>query len=431
MASTSTKKIEKMYGALGPKEVRRLMAKLAREHNIDEMNRLRLGISSEQASTYNDGLKLLRVLNGNLLDWILIAGMGMERERHRLNTAFAEGARQWLESYRMGETWRLIPYPVTESEYRAIVKLQRARAEPIEEWIGSVWEKEPETPGLRPELADILRERPPYDDESDEAEEREEELWQRFYQIVIDAIERGELRKAKRPSDTTSKSDGYWVASGALSDWALGTTEETHEPFGPGFSIPLIDELFAGSMYAKWEIRPDSDAEQVKARREEIRDVFSRLTVLGNRGRDELPSLEPPLTPQAHRKAQKEAHELYESLQEDNKPAKLAVAAANGFAAFRAQLEGLSGAVDIITRDEFYGEDPLWPEVRIHLEAGREEVERFEDAWNDTSMMNYAIRQEMGLPTETLEEIRETAPIPTIEPETQEMLSLIRAWGES
>lgn len=430
MASAASKKIEKLYASLGPKEIRRMMAKLSREHNTAEMDRLRQAIPMDHAKTYNDGLKYLRVLNGNLLDWILIAGMGMERERYRLSTAVAERGRQWLESYRMEQVWKLTPYPVTESEYRAIIKVQRADASPVDEWMGIPWEKDPETPGLRPELAEILRERPPYDDESDKAQEREEELWQRFYGCFVDAIERGELREAKRPKDTTSDSEGYWVANGELSDWALGTTEETYEPLGPGYAVPMVGELFNGSMYAEWDIRPDAEAEHVKARREEIRDVFARLTVLGSRGRDELPSLEPPLTPQAHRKAQKEAHELYESLRSDTTPAKLAVAAAKGFAAFRAQLDGLAGAVDIITRDEFFGEDPLWPEVRSHLEAGQEEVKRFEDAWNNT-MMNYDIRKELGLPVETFEEMREPAPLPTVEPETEEMLSLIRAWGES
>jgi hypothetical protein len=292
------------------------------------------------------------------------------------------------------------------------------------------WEKDPETPGLRPELAELLRERPSCDDESDEAQEREEALWQRFYQCFIDAIERGHLHEVKHPKDTASDSDAPWIRAGELSDWALGTTEETFEPSSPGFAVPIIDELFAGSMYAKWDIRPDAEAERVKARREEIRDVFSGLTVMGSSGRNELPSLEPPLTPQAHRKAQKEAHELYESLRSDTTPAKLAVAAATGFAAFRAQLEGLAEAVAIVERDDFFGEDPLWPEVRSLLEAGREEVNRFEEAWNST-MMNHPIRKEMGLPVETLEEIREPAPLPTVEPEIQAMLELIRAWGES
>ena len=427
--SAAGKKIEKLYGSLSEKELTRMHARLFRMNDIAELEKLRRATPQEHGASYNRTRRLLRVLNGNVPDWLLISGMGMERERFRLDVVIAEGARLWLEDYRMHEVWKLTPYPVTESEYRAIVKVQRTSPSPVDEWVERAWEMSPETPGLRPELAIILRERPPYDDESDEAEEHEEKLWQRFYGCFLDAIERGELKTKPRPKDANGEDDGEpWVATGALSDWTLNTTEETFEPLGPAFAVPIIDELFAGSMHADWDIRPNSEGEYVKERRETLRDVFLELAGFP-RNHETAPTLEPPLTLQALRKAQKEASELfYSHRHRDNVPAQTAVAAAKGFAAFRAQLEGLAEAIEIVQRDDFYGEDPLLPEFRELLEKGQVESEAFAEAWAENTMMTYSIRQELGLPVDTSEEVREPPPLPTEEPKTQAMLELIRAW---
>src|SRR5215218_1452826 len=118
-----------LYAGLAPVERVRLMARLARAHDTVELNRLCDATPMAQAGVYNRAIALLRTLNGNLLDWITILHMGMERDRFRLQHAIVDGAHRWLALARLADVWTLVAYPVTEGEYRALVGLERAELE--------------------------------------------------------------------------------------------------------------------------------------------------------------------------------------------------------------------------------------------------------------------------------------------------------------
>ncbi|MCA9834400.1 MAG: hypothetical protein KC435_10655, partial [Thermomicrobiales bacterium] len=230
MASTSTKKIEKMYGALGPKEVRRMMAKLAREHNIDEMNRLRLGIAQEQARVYNDGLKLLRVVNGNLNDWVGLALVGMQRDRFRFQHLLRETALEAVLRYHLTEMWRFIKYPVTESELRTIRQLRRSELVSLDGYAEMLSEVEGSEEGLNPSIAeyinslpeDIERERSEFNgrpsEEALQEDIRRGRIIEKEIRAIIDAaIKKGELPKPRKHEGELS------LPWGVLTDWGEGT----------------------------------------------------------------------------------------------------------------------------------------------------------------------------------------------------------------
>lgn len=81
MASATGKKIDTLYGKLGEKERVRMLAKLSRKSDIAGMEKLRNATPPEHEDAYNHALKLLRVLNGNLTDWLALFKTGMERDR--------------------------------------------------------------------------------------------------------------------------------------------------------------------------------------------------------------------------------------------------------------------------------------------------------------------------------------------------------------
>jgi hypothetical protein len=66
-----------------------MLAKLSKTRDTAEIERLRRGTPIAHADIYNRALRLLRVLNGHILDWILNFHIGMERDRMRLQHANA------------------------------------------------------------------------------------------------------------------------------------------------------------------------------------------------------------------------------------------------------------------------------------------------------------------------------------------------------
>jgi len=436
--------VGKLYAGLNERERVRMLARLSREHDPAEMSRLRDATPPEHADAYNQAIGLLRALNGNVPDWLAIALLGMERDRLRLRMATVVDAHQSLARSRTEDAWRLTPYPVTESEYRAIVRVARAELVPLNEYVGKFFDVDPETPGLRPELAEITRALPSSDEgESDEAEALWDTLWERFYACFTDAIRRGELPKAKpKPPPAEVEIAGWyakgdedepWLPAGALSDWAIGTTEATFEARSPAFAVPIIGALFEGGTHARWEIRPDEAAADVKARREELREIFLGFTEIFEEARVRAPSLEPPLTLPQLRKARKQATDYAADHLSVHTVAQRAGEAATSHATFRAQLEGFVTAIEIVQRDDFHGEDPLRPHVRSLIEHAQTEALRFAESWAE-SMTNLPLLKALGpptegLPTDTLDKLREP-PLPTNPPDTEEMLRLIRDWGE-
>jgi hypothetical protein len=437
--STTNNKLDKLYAELSEIERARMQAKLSKAHDTAGMDRLRRATPPEHAEAYNRALGLLRVLNGHMLDWIAIFHIGMERDRMRLQHATSVVAQRWLTRATMFNTWRIVPYPVTDSEYRTLVNLERSQPYSVRDYADLIWDRD----GLRPELQAIVQEYRDADEPSDA--EQQEAFWKgyenRIAAMVRAAIKRGELPKPKpAPKDANNADPGdIWLPTGALKDWADGTTEATYKPLPPSFAVPIIGALDDG-MRTEWDIRPDGEVERVKAQREAIRDVFLdflRVTILRDE-RASFPSFEPPLTRGERDRACKLADEIKERLEDlADEPAGLALEAAQTHATHRAQLEDLLEAIEIIRRDDFGGEDPLWEEVRTLIARVQAEAERFDENWADALgdvYMRRSLRKAQGLEGWPMDEtgrpiIDAPVPLPEGEHDLEGTLSLIRDWS--
>lgn len=431
MASATGKKLEKLYAGLGPKEIRRMMAKLSREHKPDEMNRLGRAISMDHAALYNRGLKLLRVANGTALDWIGLTKLGMERDRLRFQTFVREAAMLSHLRYQFNQLWKIIPYPVTESEYRAIVKRDRAELWTLDEYLERLIEWG--HPKLNPTVAAYLER----ETEDNAGDEDEETSWQSTYAgvraIIDDAIKKGELPKPKRRDGEPA------LPLGVLADWGEGTTEETYTLSYPGAHVPML-ALLDGDLNTEWDIRPDSEADAVKERRSAILKNFPILPGHPEEPKASIPNLDPPLT----KKELEQSEALARSLSEESESwaalAELAYDAALSHAEHRSMFEGIREALEIVQRDDFYGEDPLFPEIRAQLDAAQEEADRFPDLWEQANSIGLGLYPSLwrlqGLEEPAWEwegdklKPRPVAPMPTKEPQTEAMRKLILDWGE-
>lgn len=448
MGSATSKSITKLYGGLGPKEIRRLMAKLSREQNPDEMNRMARAIPDEHARIYNDGLKLLRVLNGNLNDWIGLMHLGMQRDRFRFQHLYRESALTSSTQWQLLEMWRFIRYPITESELLAIRRYQRAEMLSLDGYAEMLSEYEGDEPGLHTAIAEYLRNLPPelerlYVDEN--TPERGTPEYEAFAQedrrryaviakgiraIIDKAIKKGELPKPKKHEGELS------LPYGVLSDWGEGTTEESFEIGGPGSNIPMLTML-QGQLATEWDIRPDSEADAVKEERDKMLRLLPMLPTIPQSVRDEIGSLEPPLSRKDFNRDEDRRIELYQKWYGEPFAPPLMLDAAQSHAGHRAQYEGLIEAQEILQREEFYGEDPLFPEIRAIIEEAQEEKEKFASLWESANKdweLRKAFYELQGLESPeinmftNLEELQ-PAPMPMEEPTTEESLRLIRGWG--
>jgi len=441
--TTTNNKLDKLYAELSPIERVRMQAKLSKAHDTAGMDRLRRATPSEHADAYNRALGLLRVLNGHALNWITIFHIGMERDRMRLQHAKSLAAHRWLIRATMFNTWQIAPYPVTESEYRTLVKLERSEPYCVRDYADLIWNRDGwDRDSLRPELQAIGQE---YRDAEEPSEAEREAFWKGYEDRIADAVKaaiaRGELPKPKpAPKDADNAEPGdIWLPSGTLRDWAEGTTEATYKPLPPSFAVPIIGALDDG-MRTDWDIRPDSEADRVKARREAMRDVFLdflRVTIPRDE-RESFPSFEPPLSRAARERARKQADEIQERLEDlADAPAELALEAAQTHATHRAQLEDLLEAIEIIRRDDFGGEDPLWQEVRDIIERVQAEARRFDETWAgavDDVYMRRSLRKAQGLEGWPIDETGKPildAPVPRPEGEhdLEGTLRLINDWA--
>lgn len=449
--------IGKLYAGLNERERVRMLARLSREHNREEMGRLRDATPPEHADAYNHALGLLRVLNGNLLDWIALFRTGMERDRFRLATFAREAAQKALNDHHRRAIWKIVPYPVTETEYRAIVKRERADLTPLDGYAEILAENDGDEPGLHPDLAALLQNLPPelkreavdpddwrwrkkrtpeeqarWDQDLREDHDRADKIAAQIRAVIDAAIERRELPKPKRLDGEPA------LPWGVLHDWGEGTTPETYTPYGPGYHVPAL-ELFGGDLHDTWDVRPDSEADAVRARRADILDAVRRLSGIPHTEPDPIRSLDPPLTVAAHKKAREHVDRLDKQWRVNDPLVELVLDAAKAHAFLRAQIEALATATEILQRDDFGGEDPLWAETRAHLEAAQAEAARIEETWEMAHIgdMGPALRKAMGLDPDYWGSLTddgfEPAPLPTEETaatDLEEMLRLIRNWGD-
>lgn len=458
-AKAVNRKMETLYAGLGPMEIRRMQAKLARERNPQEMNRFGRAVPDKHTAHYNEGLRLLRVIHGTVPDWFMAFHLGMERDRFRFQAATSHAAFSWLARSAIYDVWKIVLFPVTESEYRALVELERSELHPLEDFADvKLWDAE--AAKLRPELAALTAPVAEMEQETwDALSDAEKETYEaRFVAGVVtaakEAVKRGDLPKPKRkPKDESEQSlDGIhyigtsssslWFPYGALHDWAFGTTAENFEPMPAAYAVPILHVL-DDRWEATWDIRPDSEAEAVKERRATIREVFLELlrVVIPKEEHESFPSFEPPLTLKERERAYKEAERLGEVVlwSSERVAAEMALDAAKTHAEHRIQFEDLLEALKIVQDEDFGGEDPVFPEYRALWERTREESSRFVAQWEDMhGMFANAMRDVMGLEAPTREDgntdlhaIWEAPPIPTKEHDVDTVVKLIREWGQA
>ncbi len=431
--ATNTRKIGNLYANLTPQERVRLTARLFREHNREEMGRLRDATPPEHANVYNRAVGLLRTLTSPVSDWITASHLGMERDRLMLQYVALHSSHRWLTHARLADVWKLVTYPVTESEYRAIVELERGELEPLEDFTQYILETwDPDSNDLRGDVQAWLREAP------DETEMTDTEARQALKRLMAAAIERGELPEPERTQD------GPALPRGTLYDWLHGTTPDTYKPHYPDHAIPAIGRLFGGNFGAKWEIRPDSDADTVRERRGELLKAFLSLAGVHHPERAALTSLDPPLTRAERERAKKLADNVRDAWDGHDQSTEAAVASARSHARQRAQLYAIVAAIETIQRDDFGGEDPLLPEIREALEEALTEAANIQAVWEyaNHAIGSFRLREAMGLPwgklihkeatadePDPLPE-REPAPLPEEEPDVAATVALIHRWGE-
>ena len=450
--STTNRKLGKLYEGLSERERARMMAKLAREHKPDEMNRLRDATPPEHAETYNRTLKLLRTLNGSAIDWIGLSFLGMQRDRMRFQTFARDVALKDRLSLQFALMWRLLSYPVTESEHRAMVERNRSRLVMLDGYAEVLADFAGDEEGLHPEIAELLQSLPP----ELERERHDSDEWKRIEEIRNDATKRGELeddiershkiaerirgimnaaiKRGELPKPKRKKGE-LWLPDGVLSDWAEGTTPDTYDIGGPGLNVPMLMP-FLGELGATWDIRPDDEAEAVKERRKELYTCLPTPPDIGEELRKLVTTLEPPLTLQEWERDEERAQEIHDAWYSVSDIAEIMHEAATAHAEARSQLEGLAEALEIVRRDDFAGEDPLFPEIRAKLEEAQAEAERFPALWELANAAGLGLRDELyklqGLepPAWGSPDAAKPAPLPTVEPITDEMLQLIHGWGE-
>lgn len=446
MSATANRKMGKLYEGLNERERVRMLAKLARAHDTSEMDRLRNATPMAHADAYNRALGLLRTLNGNLPDWLTIFHMGMQRDRFRLQHVLSEMAQRTLQQLALPNIWKLIAYPVTESEYRVLVELERAEPYELDAYAQRFVEMDgDELVGLNPHIAEFLqhlpadlklhrfdsdeweawRASPEYEQEDQEQDRIYGELTRQLLALIEAAIAAGELPKPKKTKGEPS------LPLGVLSDWGEGTTPETYKPLGPSYFVPVLQLL--GGDFAKWEIHPDDETDTVKERRRDMLAALLPLTGRHNQLRDAIEHLEPPKTAAQREAAQKHADELHETRNAESALIEIAFESAIVHGTHRAQLEGLAEALAIVQQEDFYGEDPLWPETRAQIETAQEEGKRFDGLWQDANSLaelRSGLRKLQGLEPYPEGDFAAPAPLPESEPDTAGTLALIRGWSQ-
>lgn len=385
----SDRKMSDLYAGLEPIERARLLARLWRGKKGAELDRLRAAVPDDRAGrAYNEALAVLRGVNsGFVIVSMIEARTGFERDYFALVAANVRGYREDAARATLSTLIDLIVYPLTQSEYAAIVKRERATLLYVPDWADLMWDES----GLRPELEALMVEFVgPYS--RGEVSEDERDAWlERYYARVVGevraAISRGELPKPRPPKGHAGE---LWLPDGALSDWAKGTTEATY-PVHAMNAAPAL-EFFLG--YAmRCDVFPDNELERVRAGRAKLREALVRL------GHYELHipedklarlSLEPVRSDREREKASDYAASLWAVADNRIERGEALRALMRTFGERKAALRALTDTLDLLQRNVFGGEDPLDEDARPMLAAAWEAAEAAE-----RSMSVYR-----GIPTE-------------------------------
>lgn len=363
MSHGAGRKVDHLYRQLTPLERARLMARLWRENNQGEMARLRDSVSREQAETYNRSVRILcRLLDpGALLAELLLRSA--ERDvallLHFLTLRYEQQSRR----YALLLFWELLGYPITGSEYRALIKAERQCLETLDDfarYIGDTFSID-DAGEVCSAVANWLKEVP--EDTGDD------EALRQVRALLNNAVEAGQL---PQPKSTPKAPALPW---GTLCDWLHQSDGSAYEPYPPDYHIPALELL--GALMPRWDVRPDSEAEAVHARREEIVNALASVAGLPWKTR---------LHPHPHKNAaqrQRDAKKM-EAMNpwlSDNKTLEAVQTLGRRHGELRNHLQVLREVLETIQREDFGGEDLLLPKVRSLLDKAQEEIEGFAEWW--------------------------------------------------
>jgi hypothetical protein len=198
----ATHALDQLYGALLPTERARMMARINRTEAYDELRRVRDTLPGSQAHAYNHLLAILKALHTPLANDLFGLVVGAERDNARIGAVIIGACEERVRRYSLGDVWKLVPYPVTKSEYAALVALERGRLEPLAAFAWFVAQAGADD-DWRPEVITVL-----------EAEVEDEWACQRAVAALLEAaVTAGTL---PTPTGTTEGPAQPW---GVLCDW--------------------------------------------------------------------------------------------------------------------------------------------------------------------------------------------------------------------
>jgi hypothetical protein len=352
-----------LYAGLGPTERARLLARLNREDHPDEIDRLRRSTPQEQASTYNRCIDVLGELHGPLPPLLGLIAYRAQRNQLALSIAMLVRLLRLERLHVLFDVWTLVAYPITESEYRGLIGQERAEPWSLDDFALHICDTygEEDAAGLCEAMAAWMRDVP--------EDTTEDEARQQVRALLDAAVRRGELPKPKRTKGGPS------LPWGMLSDWLERRELSDYRPRDPGYHVPTLELL--GALNATWEVRPDGEAEAVRARREQI------VTTLARAARIPMECLTTPHPPRS--RAERERAEREAERAWPWSPSGEVLDGAREFgrrhAGIRGELAAVEEVLDKIRDEEFGGEDPLSPELHAMLEQARRDVADFAPMW--------------------------------------------------
>lgn len=430
MATAQTKKIQKMYEGLSIPERVRLFAKLFAEQNDKEAQALRSSTPVEHYEAYNRALAIAQTLNSTAMDWLSLYDTAMERDYMRVLFQTQLAAKVTVSRISLRQAWDMFLFPITKSEYHALQLMEWEEPYSLERYAEHLLEFA-ET--FSDEIAALLEGLDLTESEDYAIAE------ERVQKAIADAISSGVLPKPKKHEGEPSLPYGVFAA------WGEGLKSEKAMKPWPGLHLPALEYLGADLGPKGWDIRPDREKKRVYERQCELIMAFSLL--MRPLGRSipketiEEMMLHIPTTWEEH----KDISEMLAQEFGKETPgygegdyAEQIVDTAKVHAQHRAQLESLIEAIEIIQKEDLYGESPLWPESRARIEKAQKDISLFQEAWEAADrIMGWSLKEALGLDHKEMRKEQGIedpfasipTPMPTGEKDVEMALSLLRGFS--
>jgi hypothetical protein len=378
--------LDALYAGLDQTERARLLARWARAGDARELDRLRRTIPDAAAETaFNRAIRILRQLHGPMVPMLVATGTAIERDTVLLLLVAQQMAQRRQARVILRRLWAMLGYPLTVGECRLLVAADRSEPRRLATLDSAADSHYPTAP--------TLLQRVPHDDEREDWEDWESEraamiddadpeddiphAEARFGRIrPVPTIARGDLPTRKRTQQ------GITLPRGVLTDSEEGTTPNGSEPGSPTVHVPVL--ALVGGEGAAWDVRPDTEQDDVVARREALlaiaSDIMTALGGLGAAGVAGL-TLEPVTGAERDQMAEQVRHLWPWDHDRDRHRLQELVRA---HARHWAEAQAYRAVIATLQATEFGGEDPLDPMVRALLLSLEATEAEFTDLWSVT-----------------------------------------------